>query len=99
MLIGRGDGLSNLCHVYGFNHQQRVLKTFSGPDCFHSKNGIVQLLHLLGNLYVFSSLFHLAWTLVLIETDGILSAMCPVCRFDCQGKVLETFPGPGYLRS
>ena len=99
MLIGRDDGLSNLCHGYWFNHQQRVLKTFSGPDCFHSKNGIVQLLHLLGNLYVFSSLFHLAWTLVLIERDGVLSAMCPVCRIDCQGKVLETFPGPGYLRS
>ena len=25
------SGLSSLCHSYGFDYQQRVLKTFPGP--------------------------------------------------------------------
>ena len=37
-LIGRGGGLSTLCHSCGFACQQRVLKTFSGPGYLRSEN-------------------------------------------------------------
>ena len=40
-LIGRDGGLSTLCHGCGFACQQRVLKTFPGPDCLHSKDDVV----------------------------------------------------------
>ena len=35
----------------------------------------------------------------LIGRDGGLSALCHGCGFACQQRVLETFPGPGYLHS
>ena len=31
--------------------------------------------------------------------DGGLNTLCHSCVFACQQRVLETFPGPGYLRS
>ena len=34
-------GLSTLCHNCGFACQQRVLKTFPGPDYLHSEDGVV----------------------------------------------------------
>ena len=40
-LIGRDGGLSTLCHSCGFACQQRVLKTFPGPGCLHSEDGVV----------------------------------------------------------
>ena len=33
--------LSTLCHGCGFDYQQKVIKMFPGPDCVHSKDGIV----------------------------------------------------------
>ena len=53
-------GLSALCHTRGFHCQQRVLKTFPGPGYLRSKDGVVRLWHLLLNLYVNGSPFHLA---------------------------------------
>ena len=38
-------------------------------------------------------------TLGLIGRDGGLSTLCHSFGFACQQRVLETFPGPGYLRS
>ena len=47
--------------------------------------------------------FILLWlnpfSLSLIRMDGGLSTLCHSCGFACQQRVLETFPGPGYLRS
>ena len=40
-LIGRDGGLSTICHNCGFACQQRVLKTSSGSDYLHSKDGVV----------------------------------------------------------
>ena len=31
--------------------------------------------------------------------DGVLSTLCHSCGFACQQRVLQTFPGPGYLHS
>ena len=38
-------------------------------------------------------------TLRLIGRDGGLSTLCHSCGFACQQRVLQKFPGPGYLRS
>ena len=51
-IIYNGD-LSTLFHSSGFAYQQRVLKTFPGPDYHHSKYGVVWLYHLLLNLHVY----------------------------------------------
>ena len=40
-LIGRDGTLSTLCHGCGFPCQQRVLKTFLGPDYLRSEDGVV----------------------------------------------------------
>ena len=40
-LIGRGGGLSTLCHSCGFACQQRVLKTFPDPGYLHFEDGVV----------------------------------------------------------
>ena len=52
-LIGRDGGLSTLCHSCGFACQQRVLKTFPGPDYLRSEDGVVWLWHSLVNLYIY----------------------------------------------
>ena len=52
-LIERDDGLSTLCHSCGFAFQQRVLKTFPGPGCLRSEDGLVWLWHSLVNLYIY----------------------------------------------
>ena len=51
-LIWRDGGLSTLCHSYGFACQQRVLKTFPGPDYLRSEDGVVWLWHPQVNLYI-----------------------------------------------
>ena len=51
-LIGRDGGLSALCHSCGFACQQRVLKTFLGPNYLCSNDVVVWLWHLLVNLYI-----------------------------------------------
>ena len=38
-LIGRGGGLSTLCHSCRLACQQRVLKMFPGPGCVRSEDG------------------------------------------------------------
>ena len=43
--------MSTSCRNCGFACQQRVLKTFPGPNCLHSKDGEVWLWHLLVNLW------------------------------------------------
>ena len=40
-LIERDGGLSTLCHGCGFACQQGVLKTFPGPGCLHSGDGVI----------------------------------------------------------
>ena len=40
-LIGRGGGLSTLCHSCGFTYQQSVPKTFPSPGYLHSEDGVV----------------------------------------------------------
>ena len=52
MVIGRGGGLSTLCHSCRFAWQQSALKTFPGPSCFHSEDGMVWLLLFLINFHV-----------------------------------------------
>ena len=42
MLIGKDGGLSSLCHGCGFDHQQRVLKTFPGPGYLCSEDRVGQ---------------------------------------------------------
>ena len=39
--IGRGGGLSTLCHSCRFACQQGVLKSFPGPGYLRSEDGIV----------------------------------------------------------
>ena len=60
MAIGKDVGLSTLCHSCGFACQQRVLKTFPGPDYLHSKDGVVWLWHFLVNSHIYGALFYLA---------------------------------------
>ena len=52
VLLGRNSVLSTLCQSCGFNYRQQLLKVFPGPGCFHSKDGVVWLWHLLANLYI-----------------------------------------------
>ena len=59
VLISRDCGLRTLCKTYGFDSQQRVLKTFPGPGYLSSKDGIVSLWHSLINYYVYGSPIHL----------------------------------------
>ena len=102
-LIGRDGGLSILCHIYKFACQQRVLKTFPGPGYLHSEDGVVWLRHYLVNLYIWLTISScygsISLTLGLIGRDGDLSALCCICGFACQHRVLKTFPEPGYLCS
>lgn len=44
-LIGRNDGLNNMCHIGGFPCQKRMLKTFPGPGYLLSEDGTVWLWH------------------------------------------------------
>ena len=60
--------------------------------------------HLLVNMYIYGSLFHLATAQSLWPLGwwgGMLVwVLCVIagCRFACQQRVLKTFPGHGYLR-
>ena len=105
-LIERDGGLSTLCYSCGFACQQRVLKTFPGPGYLHFEDGVVWLWHPLVNLYIWLAISSCYGTipmdLGLIERDGGLSTLCPLCHscgFACQQRVLKTFSGPGYLHS
>ena len=102
-LIGRDEVLNTLCHSGAFACKQRMLKTFPGPLCFHSEDGVVWQWHPLGYLYVcltISSCYdsiRLAWALIV--RDGVLRTLCHSCGFSCQQRVLKTFPGPDSLQS
>ena len=61
-LIGRDGGLSTLCHSCGFACQQRVLKTFPGPDYLRSEDGVVWLWHSLVNLYIYIYIYIYIYT-------------------------------------
>ena len=105
-LIERDGSLSTLCYSCGFACQQRVLKTFPGPGYLHFEDGVVWLWHPLVNLYIWLAISSCYGTipmaLGLIERDGGLSTLCPLCHscgFACQQRVPKTFSGPGYLHS
>ena len=51
--------LSTLCHSCGFACQQRVIKTFPGPGCLHSEDGVVWLWHSLVNLYIYIYIYQI----------------------------------------
>ena len=80
-----------------------VLKMFPGPVYLRSEDGVVWLWHPLVNLYIWLTISScygsIPLALGLIGRDGGLSTLCHSCGFACQQRVLETFPGPGYLRS
>ena len=88
--------------ICGFACQQRALKTFPGPGYLHSKDGVVWLYPLV-NLYIWLTISSCYGSTPgasgLIGRDRGLSTLCHSCRFDCQQRVLKTFPGPGYLHS
>ena len=102
-LIGRGDVLNTLCHSGGFACQERMLKTFSGPVFYHSKDGVVWLWHLLVNLYLWLTIS--SWYgsiplgLGLIGRDTGLSTLGHSCGLAFQQSVLKAFPASGYLHS
>ena len=102
-LIGRDGGLSTLCHSCRFAYQQRVLKMFPGPGYLRSEDRVVELWHLLVNLYIWltisSCYVSIPLALGLIGRDGGLSTLCHSCRFAYQQRVLKMFLGPGYLCS
>ena len=83
--------------------QQRVPKTFLGPDYHRSENDIVLLRYFLENLGIFSSQFYLATSqfhyLIVIRMDSSLSTLCHSRGVPCQQRVLKRCPDPGYLRS
>ena len=100
---GRDGGLNTLCHSHGFACQQRVPKTFLGPDDHRSENDILLLRYFLENLGICSSQFYLATSqfhyLIVIGMDGSLSTLCHSRGVPCQQRVLKRCPDPGYLRS
>ena len=67
------------------------------------KDAVVWLWHSLVTLYIWRTIWSgyglIPFVLGVIERDGGLSTLCHSCGFDCQQRVLKTFPGPGYLRS
>ena len=75
--------------------QQRVLKTFPGPDYPCSMDGVVRLWHLL--VFVYTAHHFILQQLNPHDSkDGSLSTLCHSCGFDYQQSVLKTFPGTGY---
>ena len=102
-LIVRDGALSTLCHSCGFACQQSVLKTFRGPDCLHSEDGVVWLWHPVVNFYIWLTIWSCYGSrplaLGLIVRAGGLRTLCHSCGFACQQMVLKTFTGPGYLHS
>ena len=102
-LIGRDEGLITLCHSCGFACQQRVLKTFAGPDYLLSKDGVVWLWHSFVSLHILLTIWScyssIPLALGLIGSDGGLNPLCHTCGFVCLQRVLKTFPSHGYLHS
>ena len=100
-LIVSDDGLSTLCHTCGFACQQRVLKTFRGPGCFQSENGVVWLWHWLANFYIrltIPSCYDSSpLVLRLIRRVDVLNTLCHSDGFACQQRMLKTFPCPVYF--
>ena len=101
MLIGGDGGLSTLWHSCWLASQRKVLKSFPGSGYLHSEDTVVWLVHPLVNLYVWLTISScpgsIPLALGLIVRDGGLSTLCHSCGLACQQKVLETFPGFGYL--
>ena len=52
-VIGRGGGLSTLCHNCGFSCQNGVLKTVPNSSYLHSEDEVVWVWHWLGNLCIY----------------------------------------------
>ena len=79
-LIGRGGGLSTLCHSCGLAFQQRTVKTFPGSGYLHPEDGVVWLWHPLVhlNLWVPISCCYgsIPLGLGLIVKDAGLSTLC-----------------------
>ena len=102
-LIVRDGGWSTVCHSWGFACQQRDIKTFPDPGYLHSKDRAVWLWHPLEWLYVWldiSSCYgSIPLALGLRGRDGGSSTLCVSCGFASQERVLNTFPGSGYLHS
>ena len=102
-LIVRDGVLRTLCHSCGFSCQQRVLKTFSGPDSLQSEDGVIWLWHPLVNLYIWLTISScygsIPLGLGLIVRDGGLSTLCHSCGSTSQKRALQTFPDPGYFQS
>ena len=101
VLIERDGGLSTLFHKCGFACQKRVLKTFPGPGYFRQWGSLAMSFtgkFVFIYLTVSSCYKSIPWTLALIGRDGSVSTLCHSCGFPCQQKLLNTFPGPGYLR-
>ena len=102
-LIVIDGALSTLCESCEFACQQRVLKTFPGSGYIHSEDSVVWPWHALEYLYVWLTIsscygpINLAWGLI-VRDDG-LSPLCHSCRFDCQKRVLKTFPWPDSFNS
>ena len=91
-------------YIYcGFACQQKVLKTFPGPDYLRSEDGIVWLWHSLVNLYIWLTISScygsIPLAVRLIGRDGALSTLRHSCGFTCQQRALKKFPGLGYLCS
>ena len=60
VLVVTDGGSSTLCHSCGFDDHQTVPEMFPDPAYILSKDGVGWLWHLMINLYVFGSPFHLA---------------------------------------
>ena len=62
LLMESDDFFSNLYHIWRFDYQQKVIKTFPGSGYLHSEDVLVGIWHLLVNLCLHSSPFYLATT-------------------------------------
>ena len=102
-LIARDGGLSTLCHSSDFACQERKLKTFLGAGHLHSVDGIAWVWHPFVNFFIWLTISSCYGSIPLafglIVRHGGLRTLCHSCRLACQQRVLETFPGPGYLHS
>ena len=86
-LIGRGGGLSTLCHSCGLAFQQRMVKTFPGSGYLHSEDVVVWLWHPLVHLNLWLPISccygSIPLGLELIVRDAGLSTLCHSCGLTC----------------
>ena len=78
-----------------------MVKWFPSPGYIQSEHGVVWLWLPLRNLYkwltISSCYTQISLALRLIVRDVGVSSLCHSCRFACQQRVLNTFPGHGYV--